>query len=64
MRLEVIDADRCVGCQSCVFDCAGRQGEAGLAETCAGVRSVEGMERAFVVIVCIACDVPLCARTS
>jgi len=62
MRLEVVDADRCVGCQSCMFACARRQGEAGLAETCIGVRSVGGMERGFVVIVCRACEDPPCAR--
>jgi carbon-monoxide dehydrogenase iron sulfur subunit len=62
MRLIVIDAERCVGCQMCMFACARRQGEGGLAEACIGVRSVGGMERGFTIIVCRACDDPPCAK--
>lgn len=62
MRLSIIDAERCVGCQSCMFACARRQGEAGLSGACIEVRSVGGMERGFSVIVCRACVNPPCAR--
>ena len=62
LRLAVVDTERCVGCQSCMFACARRFGEAGLAKTCIGVRSVGGMERGFVVIVCRGCEDPPCAR--
>ncbi|MGE5592461.1 MAG: 4Fe-4S binding protein, partial [Betaproteobacteria bacterium] len=31
MRLSVVDTERCIGCQSCMFACARRLGEAGLA---------------------------------
>ena len=62
MRLSVLDAERCVGCQSCMFACARRQNEAGIAKSCIGVRSAGGMEKGFVVIVCKACDDPPCAR--
>ena len=62
MRLSIEDTERCVGCQSCMFACARRQGDAGLAETCIGVRSIGGMERGFVVIVCRACAEPPCAK--
>jgi len=62
MRLSIADTERCVGCQSCMFACARRQGDAGLAETCIGVRSIGGMERGFVVIVCRACVEPPCAK--
>ena len=33
-RLSVVDIDRCVGCQSCMFACARRMGKGGLAESC------------------------------
>ena len=31
-RLAVVDAERCVGCQECMFACARRFGEGGLAK--------------------------------
>ena len=62
MRLAVQDTERCVGCQSCMFACSRKQGEAGLAETCIGVRSLGGMEHGFIVIVCRACEDPPCMK--
>lgn len=62
MRLAVVDTERCVCCQQCMFACVRRQGEAGLARTCIAVRSVGGMERGFVVAVCRACEDPPCAN--
>ena len=62
MRLAVVDTDRCVGCQQCMFACVRRQGGAGLAKTCIAVRSVGGMERGFIVAVCRACENPPCAK--
>lgn len=62
MRLSIEDAERCVGCQSCMFACARRQNEIGLAKTCIGVRSVGGTERGFIVVVCRACDDPPCEK--
>lgn len=61
MRLNIIDTERCVGCQACMFACARRQDEAGISKSCIGVRSAGGMENGFVVIVCRACDDPPCA---
>jgi len=62
MRLAVLETERCVGCQSCMFACSRRQEVAGLTKSCIGVRSIGGMERGFTVIVCRACDNPPCAR--
>ena len=61
VRLSVVDPDRCVGCQCCMFACA-RRYEPGLAVACIGVRSSGGMERGFTVVVCRACENPPCAR--
>jgi Fe-S-cluster-containing dehydrogenase component len=62
MRLQVIDTERCVGCQGCMFACVRRFGQGGLSKSSIAVRSIGGMERGFKVIVCRACDDPPCAR--
>jgi Fe-S-cluster-containing dehydrogenase component len=61
-RLSVIDVDSCVGCQSCMFACARRLGQGGLAASCIGVHSAGGIRKGFVVVVCRACADPPCAR--
>ena len=61
-RLSVVDIDRCVGCQACMFACARRTGKGGLAASRIGVHSAGGMRRGFVVVVCRACADPPCAR--
>ncbi|MFN2285356.1 MAG: [Fe-S]-binding protein, partial [Anaerolineae bacterium] len=61
-RLSVIDVDRCVGCQVCMFACVRRTGNGGLENACIHVRSAGGIRKGFVVIVCRACPDPPCAR--
>lgn len=62
MRLAVLETERCVGCQSCMFACSRRQGEAGLTKSCIAVKSIGGMERGFTVIVCRSCTDPPCVK--
>ena len=61
-RLALLDKERCVGCQSCMFACARRPGVGGLAATSIWVRSAGGVRKGYVVIVCRACPDPPCAR--
>jgi carbon-monoxide dehydrogenase iron sulfur subunit len=61
-RLSVVDINLCVGCQSCMFACARRFGEAGLGKSAINVRSAGGIERGFIVVVCRACPDPPCAK--
>ena len=61
-RLSVVDAERCVGCQCCMFACSRRTNSHGLSEACIGVRSSGGMEHGFIVVTCRACEDPPCVR--
>ena len=61
MRLKVLDSERCVGCQSCMFACTRRVGKAGLSKSCINVKSIGGMGRGFSIVVCRACINPPCA---
>lgn len=59
-RLTILDADRCVGCQTCMMACTRREGKAALENSRVRVRSVGGTERGFTVIACRACKDPSC----
>ncbi len=61
-RLVVLDVNRCVGCELCMYACSRRYGEGGLAKSAIHVRSAGGIERGFVVVVCRACRDPPCAK--
>ena len=60
-RLAVIDMDRCVGCQCCMFACNRRLGSGGLSRSAIHISSVGGISRGFSVKVCRACHDPPCA---
>lgn len=60
-RLAVIDANRCVGCQCCMFACNRRLGVGGLSRSAIHISSVGGISRGFSVNVCRACEDPPCA---
>jgi len=60
-RLAVIDIDKCVDCQCCMYACSRKFGDGGLYKAAIHVRSVGGFERGFTVIVCRACQDPPCA---
>ena len=61
-RLSVIDSDRCVGCQSCMFACSRRTGNGGLENSCIHIQSAGGVRKGFEIIVCRACPNPPCAK--
>jgi Fe-S-cluster-containing dehydrogenase component len=58
----VVETEKCVGCQSCMFACARRFGCGGLSKSAIAVRSAGGMERGFIIVVCRACSDPPCAK--
>lgn len=62
MRLNVVDTERCVGCQLCMFACSRSKGKVGLAKSSISVKSAGGMSKGFKIIVCRACKEPSCAR--
>nr|HDO81586.1 [Fe-S]-binding protein [Candidatus Bathyarchaeota archaeon] len=62
-RLAVVDPERCVGCQLCMFACTRRFSVGGFGRSMIHVKSVGGVERGYVVVVCRACDDPApCAK--
>jgi anaerobic carbon-monoxide dehydrogenase iron sulfur subunit len=61
-RLSVVDSERCVGCQCCMFACNRREGVGGVENSRIWVRSAGGIRRGFVAVVCRACTDPPCAR--
>lgn len=61
-RLSVVDVNLCVGCQCCMITCNRRFGEGGIAKSAIQIRSIGGVERGFIVMVCRACKDPPCMK--
>lgn len=61
-RVAIVDNEKCVGCQLCMFACTRRLGDGGLGLSSIHIRSTGGIERGFTVIVCRACLNPPCVR--
>jgi carbon-monoxide dehydrogenase iron sulfur subunit len=61
-RLSVVDVNLCVGCQCCMMACNRRFGEGGTAKSAINIKSIGGVERGFIVIVCRACKDPPCMK--
>ena len=62
MRLKVVDAEKCVGCQCCMFACTRRFGKSGTSKSSIHIKSNGENGKGFIVIVCRACKSPPCAE--
>jgi len=61
-KLIIEDDEKCVGCALCMYACARRFGEAGVDSSGILAVSKSGFERGATVIVCRACEEPICAE--
>jgi len=62
MKLTVVDVQKCIGCQLCMFACSRKSGQVGFSASSIEIKSAGGMENGFKVIVCNACEDPACAK--
>ncbi len=59
-KIKVVDSQKCVGCQLCMFACQRRRGCGGIEECAILVRSRGGLSSGLQVIVCRGCEDPPC----
>ncbi len=63
MKLQILNLERCIGCDMCVYACARTNyGSLSIDRSAIHVKTYGGIEGQFIVIACKGCDDAPCAR--